>query len=142
MPAMRTAADLRAHGVARFRAEHGRLDMSTLPEDRAPACDGDEALTNDPRGGTRFDQGKGEIGRFSWCDFEPARTCDATNERGKRRGVMVMSDRQQNAAELRRYATLCVKIAQRMSLRDNQDRMMEMAQHFQQLAQKEDAKAE
>ena len=116
--------------------------MSTLLKDRAPACDGDEALTNDPRGGTCFDQGKGEIGRFFWCDFEPARTCDATNEREKRRGVMVMSDRQQNAAEFRRYATLCVKIAQRMSLRDNQDRMMKMAQHFQQLAQKEDAKAE
>jgi hypothetical protein len=116
--------------------------MSTSPEDRAPACDGDEALTNDPRGGTRFDQVKGEIGRFSLSDFEPVRTGEATNERGKRRGVMVMSDWQQNAAEFRRYATLCVKIAQRMSLRDNRDRMMEMAQHFQQLAQKEDAKAE
>jgi len=139
---MRMAADLRAQDVARFCAEHGRIDMPTFPDDRAPAFDGDEALATDPRGGTRFDQGKAEIGRFSLRDFEPARTGDATNERGRRNGVMVMSDRQQNAAEFRRYATLCVKMAQRMSLRDNRDRMLEMAQHFQQLAHKEDAKAE
>lgn len=53
-----------------------------------------------------------------------------------------MSDPQQKAADLRRHATLCVKIAERLSLRDNRDRMMKMAQHFLQLAQQEDAKAE
>jgi len=75
---------------------------------------------------------QGVIGRFS--SF-------ALSARGNA-GVLVMSDPQQKAAELRRHATLCVKIAERLSLRDNRDRMMKMAQHFLQLAQQEDAKAE
>ena len=75
---------------------------------------------------------QGVIGRFS--SF-------ALSARGNV-GVLIMSDPQQKAAEFRRHATLCVKIAERLSLRDNRDRMMEMAEQFRQLAHKEDAKAE
>ena len=53
-----------------------------------------------------------------------------------------MSDPQQKAAEFRRHAALCIKIARRMSLSENRDRAMEIAQQFLQLAQKEDSKAE
>lgn len=49
-----------------------------------------------------------------------------------------MSDGQQKAAELRSHAALCFKLAQRMSVRENHDRMMEMAQRFLDLAQNED----
>lgn len=55
---------------------------------------------------------------------------------------MIMSDPQQKAAEFRRHAAMCVAIAQRMSVRDNRDRMMEMAKRFLDLAQKADAHAE
>jgi len=53
-----------------------------------------------------------------------------------------MSDPQQKAAEFRRHAALCIKISRRMSLSENRDRAMEIAQRFLHLAQKEDAKAE
>jgi hypothetical protein len=55
---------------------------------------------------------------------------------------VIMSDAQERAAEFRRYAALCLQFAERMSLRDNRDRMMEMAQRFLDLAQKEEAKAD
>jgi hypothetical protein len=118
--------------------------MSTLPEDRAPGFDGHDALTDDPRDDPRFDRPKGARGRFCLDDLEPARPCDTTKQRGQRRGVMVMvmSDPQQKAEEFRRHAALCVAIAERMSLRDNRDRMMEMAKRFLELAQKEDAHSE
>lgn len=53
-----------------------------------------------------------------------------------------MSDRPEKAAELRRHADLCLKIAGRMSLRENRDCVMEIAQQFLRLARQEDAKAE
>jgi hypothetical protein len=52
-----------------------------------------------------------------------------------------MSDPRQKASDFRRYAALCSKFAEQMSLRDNRDRMMEMAQRFLELAQKEEANA-
>lgn len=52
-----------------------------------------------------------------------------------------MSDPQQKSADLRRHAGLCMKLAERMSVRENRDRMIEMAQRFLELAQSEDAKA-
>jgi hypothetical protein len=52
-----------------------------------------------------------------------------------------MSDAQQKASDFRRYAALCSKFAETMSVRDNRDRMMEMAQRFLELAQKEEANA-
>ncbi|HEU5273606.1 MAG TPA: hypothetical protein VFU97_08100 [Xanthobacteraceae bacterium] len=116
--------------------------MSILPEDRAPGFDGHEALPDDPRGDARINQRKGARGRFPLGDFEPAGPWDATNDRRQRRGVMVMSDPQQKAAELRRHAALCVAIAERMSLREHRDRMMDMAKRFLELAQKADANPE
>lgn len=56
-----------------------------------------------------------------------------------------MSNRQHRPAEFRRYAALCVEFANRMSVRENRDRMMEMAQLFRQLAEEaeeEDVKSE
>lgn len=44
--------------------------------------------------------------------------------------------------EFRRYAGMCVEMAERMSVRENRDRMMEMAQRFLQLAEKEAAEEE
>jgi hypothetical protein len=55
---------------------------------------------------------------------------------------MPSRDQQHTATEFRRYAAMCVEMAERMSVRENQDRMMEMTKQFLLLAQKEDAKAE
>ena len=44
--------------------------------------------------------------------------------------------------QFRRYAAMCVEMAERMSVLENRDRMVEMADRFLKLAQKEDAKAE
>ena len=46
------------------------------------------------------------------------------------------------AAEFRRYAAMCVAMAERMSVVENRNRMMELAERFLKLAQNEDAKAE
>jgi hypothetical protein len=53
-----------------------------------------------------------------------------------------MSDRQKKAAEFRRQAALCLEVAERMSFHEDRDRMMEMAQHFLQLAREEDGKTD
>ena len=53
-----------------------------------------------------------------------------------------MSDRQNKAAEFRRQAALCLEVAERMSLLEDRDRMMEMANQFLALAREEEAKAE
>jgi len=53
-----------------------------------------------------------------------------------------MRDQQHMATVFRHYASLCVEMAEGMSVRENRDRMMEMGDRFLQLAQKEDAKAE
>jgi len=53
-----------------------------------------------------------------------------------------MRDKQHMATEFRRYAVMCVGMAERMSVLENRDRMMEMAERFLQRAQKEDVKAE
>ena len=55
---------------------------------------------------------------------------------------MQSRDKQHTATEFRRYAGMCVEMAKRMSVRENQERMMEMAKRFLLLAQKEGAKAE
>lgn len=60
----------------------------------------------------------------------------------RRKRPMVRSDREQKAEEFRRYAALCSKMAEQMSNRENRNRMLEMAQHFLQLAQKEAADTE
>ena len=54
---------------------------------------------------------------------------------------MLMPDPQQKASDFRCYAALCSKFAEKMSVSDNRDRMMEMAQRFLELAQKEEANA-
>jgi hypothetical protein len=51
-----------------------------------------------------------------------------------------MPDRNDKAAEFRRQAALCLKVAERMSLNEDRDRMIEMVQHFLKLAQEEDTK--
>jgi hypothetical protein len=53
-----------------------------------------------------------------------------------------MADMQHKVTEFRRYAALCVEIAGRMSRRENRDRIMELAQRFLQMAEKEEGKAE
>jgi hypothetical protein len=57
-------------------------------------------------------------------------------------GPTWMRAEQHTAEEFRRYAAMCVAMAERMAVRENRDRMMEMAERFLKLAQKEDAKAE
>lgn len=52
-----------------------------------------------------------------------------------------MHDKQHMATQFRRYAEMCVEMAKRMSVVENRERMMEMAERFLQLA-KEEAKAE
>lgn len=59
----------------------------------------------------------------------------------KRNWVVIMSDTVQKASDFRRYAALCSKFAETMSVRDNRDRMRDMAQRFLELAQKEEANA-
>ena len=54
---------------------------------------------------------------------------------------MIMSETVQKASDFRRYAALCSKFAETMSVRDNRDRMKEMGQRFLELAQKEEADA-
>jgi hypothetical protein len=60
-------------------------------------------------------------------------------EQGKSSRVQIMSDPVQRASDFRRYAALCSNFADRMSVPANRDRMMEMAQRFLELAQKEEA---
>jgi hypothetical protein len=57
-------------------------------------------------------------------------------------GPARMRDKQPMATEFRRYAAICVEMAERMSVLENRERMAEMAERFLKLAQKEDAKAE
>ena len=57
-------------------------------------------------------------------------------------GPAWMRDEQPMALEFRRYAAMCVAMAERMSVVENRNRMMEMAERFLQRAQKEDVKAE
>jgi len=57
-------------------------------------------------------------------------------------GPAWMRDKQPMATEFRRYAAMCVGMAERMSVVENRNRMMEMAERFLQRAQKEDVKAE
>ena len=53
-----------------------------------------------------------------------------------------MRDERHIAEEFRRYAVMCAAMAERMSVLENRERMVEMAERFLKLAQKEDAKAE
>jgi len=46
------------------------------------------------------------------------------------------------AAEYRRQAAACLEVAERMSLRDDRARMLEMAQHWLELAQRAEAEGE
>ena len=46
------------------------------------------------------------------------------------------------AAEYRRQAVLCLEVAERMSLRDDRARMIQMAQHWLELAQRAEAAGE
>jgi hypothetical protein len=50
-----------------------------------------------------------------------------------------MDDRQDKSADFRRQAAACVEVAQRMSLHEDRLRMMEMAQRWLELAQKDEA---
>ena len=49
---------------------------------------------------------------------------------------------EQEAAEYRRMAAQCLEVAERMSLRDDRARIMEMAQQLLDFAQKAEAKAQ
>jgi len=53
-----------------------------------------------------------------------------------------MDDRQDKSADFRRQAAACVEIAERMSLREDRARILEMAQRWLALAQKAEAAAE
>ena len=53
-----------------------------------------------------------------------------------------MSEPPSRAAEYRRLAAGCLEVAERMSLREDRARMMEMAQRWVDLAQKAEAEAE
>ena len=51
-----------------------------------------------------------------------------------------MSDRKDKVAECCRQARLCLEVAERISMREERERMMEMARHW--LALAEEAEAE
>jgi hypothetical protein len=53
-----------------------------------------------------------------------------------------MHERRQKAAEFRSRAALCLEVAERMSLREDRDRMIAMAQHFLTLAGQEEGKTD
>jgi len=50
-----------------------------------------------------------------------------------------MDDRQDKSADFRRQAAACIEVAERVSLREDRARMMEMAQRWLELAQKAEA---
>jgi hypothetical protein len=51
-----------------------------------------------------------------------------------------MSGRETKAAEFRRQAALCLEVAERLSLQDDRERVLEMAKRFLDLALKEEGK--
>jgi hypothetical protein len=55
--------------------------------------------------------------------------------------VIEMVEKEDEAAECRRIAAGCIEIAQRMSARSDREPMMEMAQHWLELAKKVERKA-
>jgi hypothetical protein len=172
---MRPAADLRAHDVARFRAEDRRVGMRALPEHRAPVFHPDEALRRNAvpfeleltrtRTADRLHHSRQRGLQLPACRVKTLCLCPGSNPqsagafffcsgsnfpaplgmilRWQKADVPAwMRDKQPMATEFRRYAAMCVGMAERMSVVENRNRMMEMAERFLQRAQKEDVKAE
>jgi hypothetical protein len=53
-----------------------------------------------------------------------------------------MSEREYKGAEFRRQAALCLEVADRLSLQDDRDRVIEMAKRLLDLALEEERKSE
>jgi cobalamin-dependent methionine synthase I len=52
---------------------------------------------------------------------------------------MLMTSSKEKAAEFRRQAAICFDIAQRISLKEDQERMMQVAEHWLELAKRAEA---
>ena len=53
-----------------------------------------------------------------------------------------MTSSKEKAAEFRRQAAICFDLAQRLSLKEEQDRMIQVAEHWLELAKRAEAKAD
>jgi hypothetical protein len=69
--------------------------------------------------------------------------CDVfANGRRERAGESPMTSSKEKAAEFRRQATLCREVAERMSLEEDRARMIEMAEHWLELAKRAETETE
>ena len=53
-----------------------------------------------------------------------------------------MTSSKERAAEFRRQAAICLDVAQRISLKEDQKRMMQVAEHWLELAKRAEAEAD
>ena len=53
-----------------------------------------------------------------------------------------MTSSKEKAAEFRRQATICFDLAQRISLKEDKERMMQVAEHWLELAKRAEAEAD
>ena len=54
----------------------------------------------------------------------------------------LMTSSKEKAAEFRRQAAICFDVAQRISLKEDQERMMQVAEHWLELAKRAEAEAD
>jgi hypothetical protein len=55
---------------------------------------------------------------------------------------MLMTSSKEKAAEFRRQAAICFDVAQRISLKEEQERLMKVAEHWLELAKRAEAAAD
>jgi hypothetical protein len=55
---------------------------------------------------------------------------------------MLMTSSKEKAAEFRRQAAICFEVAQRISLKEEQERMMQVAEHWLELAKRAEAEVD
>jgi hypothetical protein len=53
-----------------------------------------------------------------------------------------MTSSKEKAAEFRRRAAICIDVAQRMSLREDQEQMLQVAEHWLELARRAEAEGD
>jgi len=58
------------------------------------------------------------------------------------RSETLMTSSKERAAEFRRQAAICLDVAQRISLKEDKERMMQVAKHWLELAKRAEAEAD
>jgi hypothetical protein len=58
------------------------------------------------------------------------------------RSEALMTSSKEMAAEFRRQAAICLDVAQRISLKEDKERMMQVAEHWLELAKRAEAEAD